>query len=168
MVRHGTCFLFPVVSLLEIWQHISLCVSLLLSKCSQALPSHSFTGCHGSLPRKQLGALTNALLNVEVSSAFSESVIWSYHSLSLSSTCFLTTAGGELLHQLWTSLVMVILVQAWNRFQKSSLQTCLVHTLCTISLLPSWQFFSLLTVSACSNSTRVREVYLFCSQHYTY
>lgn len=63
------------ITVRDLARHFSLCVSLLLSKCSQALPSHSFTGCHGSLPKKQLGVLKNALLNVEVSSAFSESVI---------------------------------------------------------------------------------------------
>ena len=43
-------------------------------------------------------------------------------------------SGWEPLHlPLWTSLVMVTLVQAWNSFQKSGLQICLVHLLCTIS-----------------------------------
>lgn len=124
------------ITVRDLAKHFSLCLSSV-----KALTSPSLTFLH-RLPRKAAQkaarALKHVLINVEVFSAFSEGVIWSYHSVSWSSTCFLTTAGGEPLHSLlWTSLVMVTCIPAWNSFRKSSLQICLVHLLGTTSLAPS-------------------------------
>lgn len=111
MVRQDLLSIPSCITVRDLAKHFSLCLSSV-----KALTSPSLTFLH-RLPRKAAQkaarALKNVLINVEVFSAFQKVLSGSYHSVSWSSTCFLTTAGGEPLHSLlWTGLVMVTRIPA--------------------------------------------------------
>lgn len=121
MVRHGTCFLFPVVSLLG-WQAF-LSVSLFCQALT-SLASHS-----SELPRKAAQkaarALKNVLINVEVFSAFQKVLSEATtQSLGAPHASLPQQVGSHFTRCCGLSLVMVTRIPAWNSFRKSSLQIC--------------------------------------------